>query len=188
MISYIKGKILEVEDNRCVVLVNGIGYELALTKNAFIRVNEGDEVKFHTYMSVRENAMELFGFKNKSELEFFQQLLNVSGIGPRSALGIIDLAPVETLHSAIVKGDLAYLTKVSGIGKKTAEKIVFELQDKLRDIKMSQGKISDDDGDILDALLALGYSAQDSRKAVQTIDPKIKNLEKRIAAALKIMK
>lgn len=187
MISYISGKIIDISGGRCIVLVNDIGYGVSVLDGVLSSVKESENISLWTYMSVRETSMELFGFREKSELIFFQKLLGISGIGPRSAVGIMSLAPVETLHGAITKGDLGYLTKVSGIGKKTAEKIVFELKDKLKDLKIEGGETSDHDSDVLDALLSLGYSAYEAREAVHSIDPSIEDLNKRVAEALKML-
>ena len=133
--------------------------------------------------------MELYGFLHYAELEFFELLIGISGIGPRSALGVLALAPVDTLKRAIAAGDTSYLTKVSGIGRKTAEKIVLELKEKLGFGKMSLGGTEDlqHDADVLEALVALGYTATQARDALGKLKPTIQGREARLKEALKLL-
>jgi Holliday junction DNA helicase RuvA len=133
--------------------------------------------------------MDLYGFRNTNELSFFELLLDVSGIGPRSALGILAIASIETLRRAIATGDTTYLNKVSGIGKKTAEKIVLELRDKFEDYKddsMSDGAIKEE-GDLLEALKSLGYSQNEARDALKQIPSSVEGTNARIKEALRIL-
>jgi Holliday junction DNA helicase RuvA len=133
---------------------------------------------------VREDALDLFGFSEYQELEFFQMLLSVSGIGPRSALTILGIATTETLKKAIGSGDISYLTKISGIGKKTAEKIVIELRDKLEDSGADsnlQGEL-----DALEALKSLGYSQAEAREALKKVKSDA-DTNTKVREALKIL-
>jgi Holliday junction DNA helicase RuvA len=189
MIAHIKGKILDKTEKCLVVEANSVGYLVFATTSALSNSGGiGDEVSLWTYLAVRENSMDLFGFETIDEKNFFELLLGVSGIGPRSALSILSIAPMETIKKAIGSGDTSYLTKVSGIGKKTAEKIVVELRDKLASLG------HDDEAgalrgvsDVIEALQSLGYSLNDARNAIKQIPDTATNTNDRIKEALKIL-
>lgn len=168
MIGSIKGQIILKKDRFVLVDVAGVGYKanVSPSDSAFLK-KIGDEVFFWTYLHVREDALDLFGFSEYKELEFFQMLLSVSGIGPRSALTILGIATTETLKKAIGSGDISYLTKISGIGKKTAEKIVIELRDKLEEDN-SDGSLQNE-LDVMEALKSLGYSQSEVREALKKV-------------------
>jgi Holliday junction DNA helicase RuvA len=186
MISYLKGKVLQKDLQTIILDVNNIGYEVFATGELIQNTKEGEEVEIWTFHSVKENAEELYGFKNKEELDFFKLLLTVSGIGPKSALSILNSASIKTLREGIQSADSNYLSKISGIGKKVAEKIVVGLKDKLGVIEIDSGSPQNQNAVVIDALTALGYSERESRNVVQKIksgnDP-----EKMIKEALKIM-
>lgn len=188
MIGYLSGTVLHTTVNYVLVDVRGVGYKVFPTSETLRVLKLGSEVALWTHLAVREQSQELFGFPTEEELIFFEMLLDVSGIGPRSALGIIGIASVESLRQAIGSGDISYLTKVSGIGKKTAEKIVVELRDKL-----AEYKTTDDDqtrahsADVLEALCALGYRESDARRALQQLDAETVGTQARITEALKIL-
>ncbi len=187
MIGHLEGKVLFKGERYVVLDVGGVGYKIfvaASSKNLSI----GENAKLWTHLHVKEDALELYGFSHQAELEFFEMLISISGIGPRSALGVLALAPVDSLKRAISSGDTSYLTKISGIGRKTAEKIVLELKDKMGFGKVSfGGEEFKEDTDILDALIALGYSQRESREMLQKIPSNIRGREKRLREALKIM-
>lgn len=186
MIASIDGKIMYKDIRFAVVEVGGVGYKIFLSLASLVKTKIGENAKFWTHLHVREDAMELYGFLEKSELEFFESLISISGIGPKSALGVISLAPVTTLRRAISSGDTSYLTKVSGIGRKTAEKIILELRDKFVADKISDiGTEMEHDSDILDALLSLGYTQKEARDMVQKIPANIKGRENRLKEALR---
>jgi Holliday junction DNA helicase RuvA len=146
------------------------------------------EAEFWIYQNIREDADELYGFFDYEKLEMFELLLDVNGIGPKSAMGIMTMIGVEDLKEAIATGDLAMLTKVSGIGKKTAERIILDLRDKVGFLAPVIGSSSAARGDEIDALMALGYSMQESREALGKVDKLITDSGKRIREALKSMK
>ncbi|HPS21455.1 MAG TPA: Holliday junction branch migration protein RuvA [Candidatus Paceibacterota bacterium] len=185
MIGSIKGKIILKKDKFILVDVAGVGYKAFVSpSDATFMKKMGDEVFLWTYLHVREDALDLFGFSEYAELEFFQMLLNVSGIGPKSALTILSIATVNTLKKAIGSGDISYLTKISGIGKKTAEKIVIELRDKLEDSGTDsnlQGEL-----DALEALKSLGYSQAEAREALKKA-PTDADTNTKVREALKIL-
>ena len=133
---------------------------------------------------MREDALDLYGFLNYEELEFFEMLIGVSGIGPKGALAILSIASTETLRKAIGTGDTSYLTKISGIGKKTAEKIVIELRDKMGE--QEKGSSMQEELDAMEALKSLGYSQNEIREALKKVPPDL-NTNEKIREALKIL-
>lgn len=188
MIAHIKGNIISVSEKFIIIEVNSIGYKLFLSADTILKCEEEIEKSFWTYLAVRENSLDLYGFETKEENSFFESLLDVSGIGPKSALSILNVAPVETLKKAIATGDTSYLNKVSGIGKKTAEKIIIELRDKLQSYKNEEGiKSLRDEGDVIEALKSLGYSQTQARDAVKKIPIEIEKTNEKIKEALKIL-
>jgi len=185
MIGSIKGKIILKKDKFVIIETNGVGYKINISpSDSVLGKKIGEEVSFWTHLHVREDALDLYGFSNYIELEFFQMLLNVSGIGPRSALTILGIASTQTLKQAIGTGDISYLTKISGIGRKTAEKIVIELRDKMSEEK--SGGILQHELDALEALKSLGYSQHEAREALKKVTPNT-DTNKKIKEALKIL-
>lgn len=166
MIGHLRGTIIDQDLKSVILDVSGVGYKV-YTNVAIL--NKKEDIEFWTYLAVRENALDLYGFQTKDELHFFELLITVSGIGPKSAMGILTLASLQNLRSAISTGDTSYLTKVSGIGKKNAEKIVVELKDKLEGVEIELGISSNHDVDALLALTALGYGERESREALKKI-------------------
>lgn len=190
MISRISGAMVDTTSKSLVVDVHGVGYLVFVTTDTIARVESQnmETVTLWTYLAVRENAMELFGFFSQEELEFFQMLIDISGIGPRGALGIMGMGTVENLKDAIASGDTGYLTKVSGIGRKTAEKIVLELRDKLtlRGHGSESGTVRAE-SDVMQALIALGYREHDVRDVLKDISSDITDTSARIKEALKLL-
>jgi Holliday junction DNA helicase RuvA len=180
MIAQLKGSVSSIGAGFVVLDVHGVGYKIY---TSFVS-REGSEIMLWTHLAVRETALDLYGFKHREELSLFELLVSVSGIGPKSALAILSMASVETLRSAIASGDTSYLTKVSGIGRKTAQKIVLELKEKV-------GDAGDVDlrgaADAVEVLRSLGYSQQESRDAIQQVDPEISSTGERVKSALKII-
>ncbi len=189
MIAYISGKIVQKTDKSIIISVGGVGYQVFVSIDVLARSPAvGETIELSTYLAVRENALDLFGFETIDEKNFFELLLSVSGIGPRSALSILSIAPMTTIKKAIGSGDTSYLTKVSGIGRKTAEKIVVELRDKLAALGHNDESGSlRGESDVLEALQSLGYSLNDSRNAVKQIDGAVVGTNARIKEALKIL-
>lgn len=170
MIAYLEGKIIGKNKNSVVILTaNGVGYEVFVMPALLAKLQTGGLAKLHTFFQVREDSQDLYGMESKNELEFFKLLISVSGVGPKSALHIMALGDIEEIQNAIGKKDLAFLTKVSGIGKKIAERIVVELKDKLTILEKTDGYQGTKLGDIMDALTGLGYSVIEAREAVKQI-------------------
>ena len=151
MIGSIRGKITLKTDKFLIVETSGVGYKVSVSPDVLSKTKKaGEETVLWIHTHVREDAIDLYGFPERKELEFFEMLINVSGIGPKGALSILGVASMDTLEKAVQTGDIAYLTKISGIGKKTAEKIVIELRDKLGE-KEGDGSLQGE----MDALEAL---------------------------------
>lgn len=182
----IEGEVRAVREGSCIVMAHGVGYRIAATGEVLAHLAVGTPAKLWTHLAVREDALDLYGFVDEQELRFFTLLLTVSGIGPKSALGILDIAPFETLLSAIASGNIAHLTSVSGIGKKTAEKIVLELKDKLPKTTLDASALSGD-VEALEAMRSLGYSAHEAREALRKVPPSIEGSGERLREALRVM-
>ena len=148
-----------------------------------------ESIKLWVHTAVRENSIDLYGFLDIEELSFFELLLEVSGIGPKSALSTLSVAPVSTLRKAIASGDTTYLNKVSGIGRKTAEKIIIELKDKLKEYEgdIATSQVMQEERDILEALRTLGYSQDEAREAIKKIPSNMTEMNNRLKEALKII-
>jgi Holliday junction DNA helicase RuvA len=193
MISMLRGEVAELGGNHAVIDVGGVGYKVFVTSDTLHHLKIGTQTKFWTHNAVREDALDLYGFLSKNDRDFFELLLTISGIGPKSALNILSLVSVETLSGAIRTGSTAHLVKVSGIGRKTAEKIVLELKDKLGGFGSgasgSEGMTADmsSDLDAIEALKSLGYEADESREALKKIDKKLTDTGAKVKAALKML-
>lgn len=184
MLGSIKGKIILKTEKFLLVETNGIGYKVSVSPDTLSKVQKDAEIFLFTHTHVREDALDLYGFLSHPELEFFEMLINVSGIGPKGALAILGVTSIETLRKAIGTGDTSYLTKISGIGKKTAEKIVIELRDKVGEEKSGsslQGEL-----DALEALKSLGYSQNEAREVLKKVPAEL-DTNKKIREALKIL-
>ncbi|MBP6883935.1 MAG: Holliday junction branch migration protein RuvA [Candidatus Pacebacteria bacterium] len=185
MIGSIRGKITLKTEKFLIVEAGGVGYKISVSPDTLSSAGKTDsEVFLWIHTIVREDALDLYGFSSREELEFFEMLINVSGIGPKGALSILGIASIETLRKAISTGDTAYLTKISGIGRKTAEKIVIELREKIGEEKSGtslQGEL-----DAMEALKSLGYSQNDARDALKKVTPDA-DTNTKIREALKIL-
>lgn len=186
MIRLIKGEILEINEKSLIIENHGIGYEIFCPTEDLTRVKIGNSETFRTKLVIREDAHELYGFSKIDDLIFFEHLLLVSGVGPKTALSIISIGSTESLKKAIGSGDVEYLKKVSGIGKKTAEKIVIELRDKLHSLghKSLDGELGREADAIL-ALESLGYTREDAREALKNIPTEMVDVGAKITFALK---
>lgn len=189
MIAHVKGIVAEKFAGSVIVDVAGIGYEVTVSAGDFDVVTLGEEVKFYTYHHVREQAEELFGFSSLAAKKLFELLITVQGIGPKAALAILSLGSAEQVRNAIANSDGVFVTKASGVGKKTAERVIVDLADKVglpthyQQTTGVQAELSTND-EALDALMALGYTFGDATKALEGIDPKLPT-NQRVTEALK---
>lgn len=188
MISRITGTLLQLDLKSAIIDVSGIGYKVHMGGETIENLagNVGQPVSLFTYLAVRENSLDLYGFKNQETLSMFELLITVSGIGPKSALAILSVASEHTIREAIVSEDTSYLTKVSGIGKKNAEKIVLELKGKFKDdgFTLGSGKDVTKEALAVDALKSLGFDEREARDAVKKIGKEL-SAEEMIRLALK---
>ena len=187
MITYIEGTVVAIRGAHGIVLTGGIGYKIAATKQTLATLALGSTVSLWTYLAVREDALDLYGFPSEEDLRFFELLLGVSGIGPKSALAVLDAASVEILRSAITHAKAEYLTKMSGIGRKTAEKIVLELKDKVGIAADGTKESLEGDEEALEAMRSLGYSQHEAREALRKVPSHIEATKDRLREALKVL-
>lgn len=192
MITFVRGIVTDTGPRTTTVDVHGVGYKVYMTDDAIHTLKVGTEMTIWTHHVVREDTQDLYGFLSQKERSFFELLISVSGIGPKSALNILSLVSADTLASSIRSGSVAHLVKVSGIGRKTAEKIVLELKDKIAgssyhtdDPALSAGMSSDMDA--LEALRALGYDAEEARDALKRVPADVADTGKKVKAALKLL-
>lgn len=192
MIRILQGTIIDQTETALVVQVQGIGYLVSIPNPHLYQLNA--EVTLHTYLAVRETALDLYGFSNKTELAVFEELLTIPKIGPKSALQILNQADLATLQTAVSLEDPGHLTKVAGIGKKTAEKIVQELSNKnsvlfsaVTESGPAAGSATPALQDAIDALVTLGYPYQDVRQVVRDLPDTVTNTNDAVREALKIL-
>lgn len=202
MISYIRGELCDIEEQKAIVDVNGVGYGIYMPQQALSLLPPmGQQVKIHTYLNIREDAMQLFGFLTKEDLNVFRLLIGVNGIGPKAGLNILSCLSPDELRFAVLSGDAKAISATPGIGKKTAEKLILELKDKLNIEDMlehaAHGGDSEDlasgtdtasntmQAEAVQALTALGYGSAESLRAVKKSSPECSSVEDILKEALK---
>ena len=184
MIAYLNGKIKEKQDRYLTIGLGPIGLQVFVTDPLYKKAILNREIKIYTFLYSREDTIELYGFEDKEELLFFQHLISISGIGPKSAMGVLSLASPKKLREAVTQGRAEILTKVSGVGRKTAERIIVELRGK---IESESETASPADEEVIDALAGLGYPLGQIREAIRKIPADIEGVENRIKQALKLL-
>ena len=199
MYAFIEGEVCEKTNGSLILLAAGVGWQLNCSNNTLQAAPAlGEKMRCYTFLSVREDAMELFGFATREEKELFLQLTSVSGIGPKTALGLLGSMPLRDLNLAILLGDVNALSRAPGIGKKTAQRIALELKDKITqaDVSASAGALPDASGspaaadsvsEAVEALIALGYSSTEARTAVSRVRSEADTPEDLIRLALRAM-
>ncbi len=190
MIAHIAGTVTEKFLNSVIVDVHGVGYELTISAPDTELVNLDDQVKFYTYHSVRENGEDLYGFLSLAAKKLFELLISVNGVGPKAAMAILSLGTPEDVRNAIANDDAGYISKASGIGKKTAERVIVDLRDKVglpthygRTVSPIVGMKPPED-EALDALIALGFPLKEATAALADVDPNL-SVEERVREALR---
>lgn len=190
MIVALTGKVAEKHGQTIVVDVNGVGYGTYVSFEDFGALSVGDKAKLYVYESIRENAYDLFGFKNKESKNLFEQLLTVKGIGPKMALAILSIANLQQVRQSIAAGDIKFISQATGVGRKAAERAVVDLKDKVglaaseTATEFLTTPAADPSDEALQGLVALGYSVQDATEALKKVDKKLSPAN-RIKAALK---
>ncbi len=190
MIAHVFGKVAEKFNGSLVIDVHGVGYEVSVATNDFDAVILDQEVKFYTYHHVREQSEELFGFSSLAAKKLFEMLITVQGVGPKAALAILSLGDTEQVRNAIANADSSFVQKATGVGKKTAERVVVDLSDKVglpthygRTEAPLQTELNTSD-EALEALMALGYTLADATKALENVDVNLPTSQ-RVTEALK---
>jgi Holliday junction DNA helicase RuvA len=185
MIAKLKGKIEYLKDNYAVVDVAGVGYKVYLTVYAFGKLAGQAEADLFIHTHVREDAIDLYGFLTMDELEMFELLISISGVGPKSGLGILTVATPKTIKTAILNEDSSILTRVSGVGKKTAERVILELKNKIADMPEAEKEGAISDSDAIEALISMGYSVTEARDALKLVPLEVQDIGQRVKMALK---
>ncbi len=183
MIARLSGKVIERQDSALIVEIQGIGYQIAVLPELREKVREGDEVVLHTYHHLTENEEALYGFATKDYLQFFKLLLTVPSVGPRTAMNILEVAPPAILQQAVAEADIMLLTKVSGVGKKTAGRILVELREKITAprTKHAPGSLQHE---TIEALVSIGYKPAQARAVVAKLPKEVKTVEEAVKAVL----
>ena len=202
MISYVRGELAAVEPQKAIVDVGGIGYGVYMSQQALsVLPQPGNEVKLYTYLNVKEDAMQLFGFLTKDDLDIFKLVIGVSGIGPKGGLNILSCMSPDELRFAIMSGDAKAISAAPGIGKKTAEKLILELRDKVdiedvlehaahggdEALPGTDGGESGMQAEAVQALVALGYGSAESMRAVRKTSLDCASVEEILKEALKYL-
>lgn len=187
MIGSLRGTVSGIIRGQIVVDVNGVGYRVHVTADTLTSIVEGQELLLWTHMAVRETSHDLYGFLSKDDLAWFELLLTVSGVGPKSALSIVNSVDTATLKNAIARNDAGLVSGAHGIGKKTAEKIVLELREKVGSIETKGSEpVTGSDSDVMDALMGLGYSQKEARDTVRALPKGLEKTEDKIREAIRI--
>lgn len=201
MISFIKGYVAETTENSVILETDSIGYEIFMTGPAIEETSRmQDKIKIYTYFHVREDTMQLYGFLSRDDLEMFRLLLNVNGIGPKAAMGVLAAITADELRFAVLSDDVKTISRAPGIGKKTAQKLILELKDKLKledafekkldhqeeNLSLADTSLRDSRQEAVEALTALGYSSTNALRAVRQVSEETgEDVEAILKAALK---
>lgn len=189
MIALLKGTVEQRFDPYIIIDVNGVGYKVLATAGVLSNVHVGQQVKVHIYTHVREDALELYGFESASDLHLFEQLISVSGIGPKTAIGIFALGTSNQIVSAIAQGNVDFFTAVPRLGKKNAQKIIIELKSKVGstgdlDLSTGDGQVN---GEAVAALKSFGFSTKEAHEAIRSINVQTETTEEKVRLALKYL-
>lgn len=185
MIALLEGKIAGIKGNSVILMVSGVGYQVNVSTYTIGKVAGREQVLFYIHTHVREDMLALYGFLNEEDLDMFELLISISGIGPRVALSILSIADVRTIRTAIVNKDPSILTRVSGVGKRTAERVIIELQNKVDAVGAEDQESALSGQDAIEALTSLGYSVSEAREALKLVPSDIKDVSTRVRQALR---
>ena len=188
MIAYLKGIIIEKDEKSVILLAGNVGYKILLHENFLSKIQKTQEIEMFTYQYWREDSIKLYGFENKQQLDLFILLIFISGVGPRSASALLDAIGVNSVKSAIAGNRPEILSQAPGLGKKTAERIIVELKNKalvVGDEILKDVKYSNEDSDVVNALVNLGYNLYNAQQIVKSLPKEIKGVDNKIKQALK---
>ncbi|MBD3251463.1 Holliday junction branch migration protein RuvA [Candidatus Uhrbacteria bacterium] len=181
MIASIRGTVLELTPSYVIVEVQGVGYGIHATPSTLGGLRKREQAFLYTHDLVREDARELYGFKTLEDLQLFEQLIGISGVGPKVALAMLSIGSAEALKRAIMNGDLVTITSVPGVGKKIAQKIILELKGQI----VEEGDAGGPDREVVDALVSLGYSSAQAKVALKSVPSEITDVSDRVREALR---
>lgn len=184
MIFSLQGRINHKTEDYCVIEVNNLGYQIFVSKKLLSKLKIDQEIKLYTHQYIREDYQELYGFETLEELNFFKELLPVSGVGPRTAQNILSLGELKEIRSAIQEGNVAFIRQVKGIGEKTAERIIVDLRGKFEKIFQQHKEPS---RQLINALTKLGYKNFEIRETMRDLPPELKDVKEQIKLALQIL-
>ena len=187
MIATLRGEIIQIEDNALVIEVGGVGLRVFVPAQVRGRMKTGEAILLYTHLVVREDALTLYGFESQSDRELFNMLLGVDGVGPKVALSVLSTLTVDAVQRAVFTDEAELLSRVPGVGKKTAQKIALHLKDRLKplDALSKIASMSDADSEVLAALTALGYSVIEAQTAIQALPKDApEDVEERLRMAL----
>ncbi|OGI16874.1 MAG: Holliday junction DNA helicase RuvA [Candidatus Moranbacteria bacterium RBG_19FT_COMBO_42_6] len=179
------GQIALFRGNYVVVDVSGVGYKIYATEFSMGKIAGKEEIELYTHTYVREDTLSLYGFLTLDELEMFELLISISGIGPKAAIGILSIAEPKTIRAAVISGDSSILTKVSGVGKKTAERVILELKNRIAELPGEHQGAAKADSEAIEALTSLGYTVSQAREALKSVPKGTKDMSEKVRAALK---
>lgn len=184
MIGFIKGRIHHLDRGKIVVLCNGVGYEVNLINDDLVKVKVDEEVEVYVYTHVREEEISLYGFLSREKKNLFSKFLSVSGVGPKLAMQILNTGGVEKIVGAVNKADVEFFVSVPGIGKKNAQRIILELQNKLGGVLEGELDLTPEGDEVMEALLGLGFGRKEAMEALKNVEKEL-SVEEKIKAALK---
>ena len=188
MISLLRGIVALREDPYIIIDVSGVGYKVLVSADVLIKTIVGQEIMVHTYTNVREDALELYGFSHRSDLKLFELLISVSGVGPKTAVGIFSQGMSSEIVNAIITGDVDFFTAVPRLGKKNAQKVIIELKSKVGstgDLDLSSDGLGSDE--VTEALKAFGFSAKEASDAIRSLNGVGETTKQKITLALKYL-
>ena len=184
MIGKLKGAVDYFGVGYLVLDVNGVGYKVSCTEVTLSKASGKEEMELFIYTHVKEDQLSLIGFETQADLELFELLISVSGVGPKAALNILNIASSDDIKTAIVNQDSSILTQVSGIGKKTAERLILELQNKVKDFTASSSEAVRGNQDVIEALIGMGYNVGEAREAAKAVQD-VQDVSEKIKLALR---
>lgn len=187
MIALLEGPIAALRHDSAIVLTGGVGYKVHLTPYTLGKIAGAASVRLHVFTNVREDAITLYGFLDEGELSMFELLISVNGVGPKMALGILSVAEPSSIRAAVIGKDTSILTRISGVGKRTAERIILDLENKVGTLTESSLKGATEESETIEALSSMGYAPSEVREAMKLLPPELSRVEEKIGALLKVL-
>lgn len=187
MIALLEGKIIAIRHDFAVVFVGGVGYKVHLSPYTLGKISGASETRLHIFTNVREDAITLFGFLEEAELVMFELLISVSGVGPKMAMNILSVAEPSSIRAAVAGKDISILTRISGVGRKTAERILLDLENKVGALSEEGVRGATEESEVIEALSSMGYAPSEVREAMKLLPVGLSRVEEKIGAILKVL-